>query len=491
MANSYYTRTKTFTAGTKAKGSDVVSELDSVLAGFDKLPTPDQLESGSPNHVTAGGTADAITFAAPQTTWTTYTGKDGYEFTFQVVANNTDPVTINVDSVGPVALKRSDAAALQADDLVATSTVSVVYNESAGLFYVKHSVPSLVADQVAGAPAALETGIVKATGVAFEGTVSDGDAVYWDGGNNRYAKAIADGSAAQEAVGIADVTNSKAELSGVMSSLTTGLTAGTVYYLSASVAGALSTTEGVVKIGVARTTSALLINVTGVANPSVDYQEFISSGTWTKPADTLSVYVEVVGAGGGGGGDNAASVIASGGGGGGWIGRTIQGSDVSSSVTITVGAGGLGAPDGTTTGAGGSSGGSSSFGGLATGGGGGGSLSSNYGGSGGGIYELRNVDGPNTSHYDCGSGGGSSRSPGSSGGNCIYGGGGGGYCTASATVFPGGTSQIDGDGGSGNTTASTKGGDGLAPGGGGGGSNNDGGGGDGAGGIVRVWSYLK
>ena len=261
MANNYYTRSKTFTTGTKAKGSDVVAELDSILAGFDLLPTPDQLESGSLNYVTPGGTGDAITFAAPQTTWTTYTGKDGYEFTLQIASNNSGAVTVNVDSLGAVALKRSDAAALQANDLVTTASIDIAYNESAGVFYVKQTVASIVTDQVAAAPAVLETGIVKATGVAFEGTVADGDAVYWDAGNNRYAKAIADGSAAQNLVGFADVTNTKVELSGVMSALTTGLTAGSVYYLSTSVAGDISTTAGAVKAGVARTATALLIDI--------------------------------------------------------------------------------------------------------------------------------------------------------------------------------------------------------------------------------------
>ena len=268
MANSYYTRTNGFAAGTKAKGEHVRTELDNVVVGFDLLPTPGQFESGSLNYITPGGTADAITLAAPQGAWTTYTGKDGYEFTLQIVTTNGGPLTVNVDGLGAVQLKRSDAAALQAGDLTAKMFIDIVYDESAGFFYVKQSVASFISDQAANAPAASETGIVKATGAAFEGTVSDGDAVYWDAGNNRYAKAISDGTTRQNAVGIADVTSAKVELSGVMSALMTGLNPGDYYYLSPTVAGQITTLFSVTKMGVARTTTALFIDIGAAAAPS-------------------------------------------------------------------------------------------------------------------------------------------------------------------------------------------------------------------------------
>lgn len=261
MANEHYAPTFAFTPDTVAVGEQIVFEHAAIEVAFDGLPTKAQLASGSPNHVVAGGTADAIVISAPQGAWTTYTGKDGYEFTFQVAGNNTTAVTINVDGLGAVALSRSDGAALQADDLVATGPVAVTYNESASVFYVKHSVPSYISDQAANAPAASETGIVKATGVAFEGTVVDGNAVYWDGGNNRFARAIADGSVAQELIGIADVTNAKVEMSGVLSSLTSGLVSGTAYYLSNSVAGGLTTGKTPVRAGIARTAASLFINI--------------------------------------------------------------------------------------------------------------------------------------------------------------------------------------------------------------------------------------
>ncbi|RLE28789.1 MAG: hypothetical protein DRJ61_15780 [Acidobacteria bacterium] len=260
MANDYYTRVKTFSTGTKAKGTDVASELDLIVTGLDLFPSSARVNSGNTNYVAAGGTADALTITNPGTTWTTYTGKDGHVFNLQIAANNTGAVTIAVDGLSTVTVARGDGASLQAADLIAGAFIDICYNESVGDFLVKQSVASIVADQVVGAPAASETGIVKVTSAAFEGTVSDGDAVYWDSGNTRYAKAVADGTAAQRAVGFADVTNAKVELSGVMSSLTSGLTAGATYYLSTT-AGAISTTMSSVFMGEARTTSALLINI--------------------------------------------------------------------------------------------------------------------------------------------------------------------------------------------------------------------------------------
>ena len=488
MANEHYKPTFTFTPDTVAVGEQIVFEHDAIEGAFDGIPTKSQLASGSPNHVVAGGTADAIVISAPQGAWTTYVGKDGYEFAFQVAENNTAAVTIDVDGLGAVQLNRSDGAALQAEDLVASGTINAVFNESAGSFYVKHSVPSYIFDHVANAPAASETGIVKATGVGFEGTVVDGDAVYWVAGNNHFAKAIADGTDAQELVGIADVTNSKTEMSGVMSSLRSGLTSGAVYYLSDSVAGSISTTKSAMRVGVARTTAALFINIEAVARePSVDYQEFTSSGTWVKPANAISVYVEAVGAGSGGSNVVLAAsttIGAGGGGGGGWSAKTLDAAIVPSSVPVTIGGGGLGGAIGSANN--GAEGGGSSFGSLVTGEGGG-ATTGRGGGQGRGRY-LASSSGTilDNSHYDCGSGSAYARAA----GDCVYGGAGGGG-SENTTQRAGGVSQFDGNGGDGNDALNVVGGAGAQPGGGGGGTTNNGGGGDGGDGIVRVWSNLK
>ena len=121
-----------------------------------------------------------------------------------------------------------------------------------------------------------------------------------------------------------------------------------------------------------------LLNNIGPGGAS--YQLFTSSSTWTKPAAAIGVYVECVG-GGGGGGEGALvdpttdPTKGAGGGGGGnggvWISRFFTASSLTSTVTVTIGAGGpggqhMGFVPSTSSGVGGYSGGASSFGSYIT-----------------------------------------------------------------------------------------------------------------------------
>lgn len=111
---------------------------------------------------------------------------------------------------------------------------------------------------------------------------------------------------------------------------------------------------------------------------------YTTTTTWTKPPGYTSFYVSLWGAGGGGGSAGGAGGAwqGSGGGGGAYAFGILPASTLSSSVTVTIGAGGSGG------GGSGGTGGTSSFSSIyAFGGGGGGNSgsSSNYGGSGGGL----------------------------------------------------------------------------------------------------------
>lgn len=75
--------------------------------------------------------ADIITANAVNTI-TSYV--DGQTYIFTVAANNTGPVTLNIDSLGAKAIQKNYTAALVADDFVATYEVVVVYNGDNDVF---------------------------------------------------------------------------------------------------------------------------------------------------------------------------------------------------------------------------------------------------------------------------------------------------------------------------------------------------------------------
>ena len=102
----------------------------------------------------------------------------------------------------------------------------------------------------------------------FEASVVNGEAVYWDAGNNRFDEAIADGTAKQNCVGFADVTNSKVYAFGV-TALFIGLTPGAKYYLSTTVAGGITTvlpSANVVQVGIAKSATDLLTDIDPTGN---------------------------------------------------------------------------------------------------------------------------------------------------------------------------------------------------------------------------------
>lgn len=234
-----------------------------------------------------------------------------------------------------------------------------------------------------------------------------------------------------------------------------------------------------------------------------DRQTFNASGTWTKPSGFSSDAFAVIEAWGGGG-SGAKGSFGDGGGGGACVRKTVPLSSLSSTETVTIGAGGASV---SSSGAG-NNGGDTTFGSHVTsyggrgangsaGGGGGGPLGAGSGktpgaplmdsgwnsgstaplrmGQGGDSSDIAGQDG-----YDHGGGGGHVNG---TGGKSVNGGGGGGGFNGSA----GGTSISGGAGGAGSSASSGV--AGTQPGGGGGGTNTGSTSGAGADGRVIITVY--
>jgi len=82
----------------------------------------------------------------------------------------------------------------------------------------------------------------------FNGNVSNGDVVYYNTINSRFEKAIADGTEKENAIGMADITNSKVVTSGLVQTDFEGVNGG-IIYLSGDFAGAITQTSTTKAIG--------------------------------------------------------------------------------------------------------------------------------------------------------------------------------------------------------------------------------------------------
>lgn len=178
-----------------------------------------------------------------------------------------------------------------------------------------------------------------------------------------------------------------------------------------------------------------------------------TTGTWTKPAGLNYIILELVGGGGAGGGENGTADYTGGGGGaGGYCRSVIAAASLPSTVTVTVGAGGVGDHDG------GAAGGTTKFNGFATSTGGGGATGNSPGVAAGGTGgtctagKVAVTGGGGTAGYTNST---AHNSIGGAGGSSYFGGGAAAVTAVSTGSSAGLAGAAYGSGGSGAVTANS------------------------------------
>ena len=103
---------------------------------------------------------------------------------------------------------------------------------------------------------------IRLTAQTFAAGVVNGSAVLWDAANNRWSRALADGTSNDLVAAFADVTNLRVYLAGLAPALFAGLTPGARYYLDPTTPGAITTIRpaDAIYVGIAKSATDLYVD---------------------------------------------------------------------------------------------------------------------------------------------------------------------------------------------------------------------------------------
>jgi hypothetical protein len=153
--NPFYNYSGFSIPGSLARAESVAAEYQAVQAGFALLAT-EGVDTGTAGAylVTTGG--------APTGAYT-----DGQAVSFKATNANAGSSTINVNSVGVVALDRATGAALQAGDIILNNWYTAIYNSTFGAFTILNPVTqTTVPGTISAAAPTNKVKLVAAGGVS-------------------------------------------------------------------------------------------------------------------------------------------------------------------------------------------------------------------------------------------------------------------------------------------------------------------------------------
>lgn len=126
MSNEYFNHSDNrITQGHLARSSQVNNIADEISVGFDKLPSPDALTLGSVNYVHDTGAANLYEVALSPTI-TSYT--EGLRISVKIANGTTGASTLAVDGLAAQPIIRQDGNATQDGDILAGSIVDFIYD---------------------------------------------------------------------------------------------------------------------------------------------------------------------------------------------------------------------------------------------------------------------------------------------------------------------------------------------------------------------------
>lgn len=142
MANNYYNFTPSFVPGTKVRSDEMNTQLAGIEAAFDNLPSDiTALTRGVQILGVESGSGNAYVVTMPDTR-TSY--QEGDRVIFKSTHGNTGAATINIDSVGVVALVGSGGVAVVSGDLPSGTYFEAIYIASGNHFQLTGPTAGLI-----------------------------------------------------------------------------------------------------------------------------------------------------------------------------------------------------------------------------------------------------------------------------------------------------------------------------------------------------------